>query len=407
MFSSLRWRITAAFGLVIVLAVGLIAIVTFVTTRIQFNLLLSEEARTEASFIAAYVEGQYNLEQDWQDVKLQMPNFATIETWEALNGEYDGDLWDSYVTEEELEDLEAELYEIPPHIDRALAAALNISWPQYQAARQTRSVLTLAEEQNISLDTLIRAIVVAEKQEYPTLTRRDMAPWLAIILSDAEYYLYNDPLDWEEYEDSSTDSDAPYADLGFASSQALVTDAHGAIILDTRGELIGTPLPASLSDKAVPVYNWQTGEVVGQVAVATGDGFYGAEELEFLSDVAFFFALGGLLAIVVALVVGMLLAQQITAPVTALTEAATYLAHNGHTRPLPDNSSSELGQMSRAFNHMAKALNTQQMLRQRLIADVSHELNTPLSIIRLEAKGLGDGMQTPEEAAARIIREVE
>ena len=52
-------------------------------------------------------------------------------------------------------------------------------------------------------------------------------------------------------------------------------------------------------------------------------------------------------------------------------------------------------------------METQRELRRRLINDVSHELNTPLSVIQLEAKGLRDGLQTPESASDHIIQEVE
>ena len=56
---------------------------------------------------------------------------------------------------------------------------------------------------------------------------------------------------------------------------------------------------------------------------------------------------------------------------------------------------------------MTSTLETQRDLRRRLINDVSHELNTPLSVIQLEAKGLRDGLQTPESASDHIIQEVE
>ena len=56
---------------------------------------------------------------------------------------------------------------------------------------------------------------------------------------------------------------------------------------------------------------------------------------------------------------------------------------------------------------MTSTLETQQDLRRRLINDLSHELNTPLSVIQLEAKGLRDGLQTPESASDQIIREVD
>ena len=63
--------------------------------------------------------------------------------------------------------------------------------------------------------------------------------------------------------------------------------------------------------------------------------------------------------------------------------------------------------MSKAFNKMTDALQTQREIRRQLIADISHELNTPLSIMRLEAQGMTDGMQTPEEAARNIQREID
>ena len=63
--------------------------------------------------------------------------------------------------------------------------------------------------------------------------------------------------------------------------------------------------------------------------------------------------------------------------------------------------------MSEAFNRMTSTLETQRDLRRRLINDVSHELNTPLSVIQLEAQGLRDGLQTPVRASEHIIQEVD
>ena len=62
--------------------------------------------------------------------------------------------------------------------------------------------------------------------------------------------------------------------------------------------------------------------------------------------------------------------------------------------------------MSGAFNQMTTALQIQRDLRKRLLNDISHELNTPLSVIRLEAHGLRKGLQTPTRAADQIIQEV-
>ena len=42
-----------------------------------------------------------------------------------------------------------------------------------------------------------------------------------------------------------------------------------------------------------------------------------------------------------------------------------------------------------------------------MVNDVSHELNTPLSVIQLEAAGLRDGLHSPDAASEHIIQEVE
>ena len=101
------------------------------------------------------------------------------------------------------------------------------------------------------------------------------------------------------------------------------------------------------------------------------------------------------------------MSRRITSPVINLTEATQAIVQSGETQLLPVISSDELGQMSASFNKMMTSLKTQRELRKRLIDDVAHELNTPLSVIRLEAKGMLDGIKPPEEAADQIMGEVD
>ena len=116
--------------------------------------------------------------------------------------------------------------------------------------------------------------------------------------------------------------------------------------------------------------------------------------------------IAGILTAGVAILLAAWLSKRITATVTALTEAAQAIAQ-GDTARLPVTSKDELGRMSEAFNQMTSALETQRELRRRLINDLFHELNTPLSVIQLEAKGLQDRLQTPESASNHIILEVD
>ena len=130
------------------------------------------------------------------------------------------------------------------------------------------------------------------------------------------------------------------------------------------------------------------------------------ESNRFLSTLLYIILIGGALTIGVAALLAVWLSKRITAPVTALTEA-TQAISQGDTTSLPVTSSDELGKMSAAFNRMTSALETQRELRRRLINDVSHELNTPLTVIQLEARGLRDGFQSAESASDHIIQEVD
>ena len=59
--------------------------------------------------------------------------------------------------------------------------------------------------------------------------------------------------------------------------------------------------------------------------------------------------------------------------------------------------SDELGELSESFNAMAAALTDSERQRQEFIADVSHELKTPLSTLQGYMEGLIDGVVEPDE----------
>ena len=145
---------------------------------------------------------------------------------------------------------------------------------------------------------------------------------------------------------------------------------------------------------------------VGYVYVDVNREFLSTESRGFLNTLLLITLVGGIATAGIAILLAARLSKRITTPVSALTEATQRIA-KGDATQLPVTSSDEVGRMSEAFNQMTSALESQRDLRRRLINDVSHELNTPLSVIQLEATGLRDGLQTPEQASDQIINEVD
>ena len=162
----------------------------------------------------------------------------------------------------------------------------------------------------------------------------------------------------------------------------------------------------STGEQAINVSGDSVRHAVGYAILDFYKEFGATESRNFVQGLLVTTVTGGLLTVALALLLAAWLSKRISTPVTALTEAFRTVAQRGDTALLPVTSSDELGQMSSAFNKMTTALQTQRDLRNRLLNDVSHELSTPLSIIRLEAHALSKGLQPPSQAADRIVQEV-
>ena len=188
--------------------------------------------------------------------------------------------------------------------------------------------------------------------------------------------------------------------------RVVIVGTDGRVVHDNASALSpGAPAP-DLDGHRETVFDLTANRPVGHVYVDVNQEFLSSESHGFLNALLVITLIGGVLTSGVAILVAAWVSRRITAPVTALTEATQAIAEGDTTR-LPVTSSDELGQMSAAFNRMSSALELQRELRRRLVNDVSHELNTPLSVIQLEAAGLRDGLQTPEGASDHIIQEVD
>lgn len=67
--------------------------------------------------------------------------------------------------------------------------------------------------------------------------------------------------------------------------------------------------------------------------------------------------------------------------------------------------SDELGKLATSFNQMAAALESAEQQRQQLLADVAHELRTPLSITRSHIEAMLDGVHDMTAENLGIVHE--
>jgi signal transduction histidine kinase len=108
-------------------------------------------------------------------------------------------------------------------------------------------------------------------------------------------------------------------------------------------------------------------------------------------------------AILLMLVTSQILAHGMTAPLRQMTAAARAMARGDYTRRVHPTSRDEVGELARAFNHMAADLAAADRQRRELIANVSHELRTPITALQGLLENLVDGVTEPDPARLRAV----
>jgi signal transduction histidine kinase len=102
------------------------------------------------------------------------------------------------------------------------------------------------------------------------------------------------------------------------------------------------------------------------------------------------------------------LSRSVSRPLRRLAEASSDVARGAMPAPLPTDGPSEVADASAAFNVMAAEVTASRESQRQLLADVRHDLRTPLTVIGGFAEALRDGTATgpsAERAADAIADE--
>src|ERR1700761_4915205 len=155
-------------------------------------------------------------------------------------------------------------------------------------------------------------------------------------------------------------------------------------------------------DSPVIVDGRQVGSVLSR---PTGSGLNVADRV---LQTALLRAIAGAagLAAPLALPTGAAVARRITRPVTRLIAVTRSMAAgNRAARAGRIGGPGELRELASAFDQMAGALERQEQIRRNLVADVAHELRTPIAILQAGHEALLDGVAEPTPAELVSLRD--
>lgn len=112
-----------------------------------------------------------------------------------------------------------------------------------------------------------------------------------------------------------------------------------------------------------------------------------------------------LLALPMAGLLSFLLARHLGKPIQALRNGTRQLIDGNYTLRMTPRGRDELGLLTRDFNQLAERLQQNETSRKQWIADIAHELRTPLAILRGEIEALQDGINQPDTATLSSLHQ--
>src|SRR5580692_3298276 len=177
-----------------------------------------------------------------------------------------------------------------------------------------------------------------------------------------------------------------------------VRDANGHAVATTPGfEATG-----SQSTQPILVHGSRVGTVVLGL---TSSGLGAADSV---LRTALFRAIAGAagLAALLALFTGLAVARRITRPIARLiTVTRAMAAGDRSARAGQIRAPGELHELATAFDQMAGTLERQEQIRRNLVADVAHELRTPIAVLQAGHEALLDGVVEPTPAELGSLRD--
>ncbi len=140
------------------------------------------------------------------------------------------------------------------------------------------------------------------------------------------------------------------------------------------------------------------GQIIGYLALAQSRAAADGRDQSFVFDQLKALGLAALLALAIAALSAWVLAQYFLHPIQELMQGTMRLAAGESGVRTKAQRSDEIGTLITRFNEMAESLEVAKQTERQWVSDASHELKTPLAVLRGRIEGLQDGIYKPDDA---------
>lgn len=149
-------------------------------------------------------------------------------------------------------------------------------------------------------------------------------------------------------------------------------------------------------------YSWQAlfyeNSLIGYLGYIKPKDFTRSVDKLFVSQQLEVFALFSLGIVAASFAIALLVSRWLVQPLGELSKGAKKITEGDFTVRIQPSSSDELGMLCTNFNELAKTLSANEQARKQWVADISHEMRTPLAVLKAQIEAMQDGIRptTPE-----------
>ena len=241
--------------------------------------------------------------------------------------------------------------------------------------------------------------MAVEMEYYDKLSAQYRAQQIQSIQYRLYLHYWSKGQTWEEVQSVVEDT------ARVSGISILLTDADGVVIADSQKQLVGEYYEPGTTDNPREILLGEQILATLYVSPAPAAEPYFASPQRLSETVGRSLIWGITLAIIIALILTFVLSRRMSSPIGALATAARQLGGGDLSRRVPLQGKGEVKLLAQAFNSMAADLEHAEQLRRNLVADVAHELRTPLSNIQGYLEAIRDRVIKPNPATIRSLDE--
>jgi two-component system sensor histidine kinase BaeS len=173
------------------------------------------------------------------------------------------------------------------------------------------------------------------------------------------------------------------------------------MLLDANGKIIRGN--SSRLDRAARTPIQVNGTTIGYVALIPGPSLAEVGEIRFVKRQRLVAFTTAGVALLLSGIVALWLASKFTRPIATLQRTARDLADGNYAARAGLLRDDELGRLGADIDTLAQALALNERSRRQWVADVAHELRTPIAVMRAELEAIQDGVRQLDERAVRSL----